>query len=116
MIGAEAYAQPFEGQCALATIAWEEAATRGISVEELVTDTSFISSYRYGGSWHREMYANPPEGFKLIADYAMHQDCTDYGARHFDGMYQGVCPDHPVWDKRGVIWLVKVIGQTCLYS
>jgi hypothetical protein len=129
-IASEAYSQPFEAQCAVGTVVWKEAASRNISVEELATNTSFLSGYRFGG-WHRQMYDNPPDNFITIASYVVAGECTDYGAKHFDGKYwlntgnsdilsdaafSKVCPMNPVWDKHKVVKLVKEIQDTCLYE
>lgn len=130
-VASEAYSQPFEAQCAIATIVWREALNRHVSVEDLATHSSFLTGWRAGG-WHAEQYLHPAPNFITIASYAQAGMCDDYGAKYFDGRHKVwvsegddeiplsfvaryICPPFPIWDKKGVAPLVKEIAGTCFY-
>ncbi len=135
MIQSEGMTQPFPAQCGMARIVYEESGRRGISVQELVTSTGFIHGYTSGGAWHRYQYAHPQQWARDIAAIAMRSECSDFGARYFDGrlrwqrhteyaidgdtlmrltMWNLQCATHPVWSGR--IQLLAQFEQTCFYG
>lgn len=114
-IQSEAYSQPFEAQCGIARIVWEESLRRKISVAELVQGTNYLSGWKYGG-WHTEQYLNPLPQYRTVARIAKNRNCANFDSRWFDGKYNGDCLHNPIWDVNKKVELLYESGDTCFYG
>lgn len=134
-ICAEGCLQPAPALQLMARTILEEAIRRHITLYELVTETGYLTAYKYArahpNGWQMAAFVSPPEwAYSIAADvYAgAHRDLYP-GVRYFDGLqpiqvfeidygWRQIwrCPPNPVWDTLGRVPFTVRIGEVCFYG